>query len=181
MRGFQWRKSLCSLHWKGRTILLFFLCFFFLAKDTQEFWAAAVLEKRLIRPKDQCPSWGCSLTDSVGPGVEYATRRWLNPSGMVPLEGLPSPISYAKTSFRRGGGISLLHQLAYSGTTASHLWDLWEGKATLTNWPHLCGSPKHPYLGESLAIPCLCKGPDTLRDSQLLWTSWGKLLGSKFH
>ena len=180
--GFQWRKSLCSLHWKGRTILLFFVCSFLGKRHT------GVLS---------CSNFGKKADKTKGPvSVQRLLRHrlsgarsgichqalskplWDGPLGGVAISDLIREDILQEGSWNFTAPSTWL---TCSGTTASHLWDLWEGRAALTNWPHLCWSPKPPYLGESLAMPCLCKGPDTLRDSQLLWTSWGKLLGSKFH
>ena len=87
------------------------------------------------------------ITDSGGPRVKYAARCWVNPPGWYP-EGLLSPESHAdNTLWGRWSFPAPSAWPAHSETTASHLWDLWEGRATLTNCPHLHRSPKYLYPG----------------------------------
>ena len=142
----QWRKSLCCLHWKGRTIL--FSCVgwggrFIDKRHTGVLKCCNLGEKAV---KTEGPAF-LLITDSGGPRLEYAARCWVNPPGWYP-EGLPSPESHAdNTLWGRWSFPAPSAWPAHSETTASHLWDLWEGRATLTNCPHLHRSPKCLYPG----------------------------------
>lgn len=105
----QWRKSLCSLHWKGRTIL--FSCVGcggrFLDKRHTGILKCYNLGEKAV--KAEGPAF-LLITDSGGPRVEYAARCWVNPPGWYP-ERLPSPKSHAKTALCEGDGVFLLHLL----------------------------------------------------------------------
>ena len=108
IHGVQWRKSLCSLHWKD--LFCYLVCVGgggVLGKRHTGILKCCNLGEKAV--KTEGPAF-LLVTDSGAPRVEYAARCWVNPPGWYP-EGLPSPKSHAKIALCEGDGVLLLHLL----------------------------------------------------------------------